>query len=156
MQQAIDSTPRWYTWALGEIGHMGPIARERYMKLGKTGGEAGDPWCADFANAALESSGVRGTRSASSQSFRHDPNFISLSGPSLGAVTIFWRKSHSSGLGHVCFYHGERGDRVWGLGGNEGNMVQIESMPKDSDTFGLIGYWWPKSSPLPKIGKIIL
>jgi hypothetical protein len=35
-------------------------------------------------------------------------------------------------------------------------MVQIEALPKSSGTFGLIGYWWPKSVPLPKIGPVAM
>jgi hypothetical protein len=35
-------------------------------------------------------------------------------------------------------------------------MVQIEALPKDSATFGLIGYFWPKSVPLPTIGAVMM
>jgi hypothetical protein len=107
-------------------------------------------------NAALESSGIPGTRSASSQSFRNNPNFVQLSGPALGAIAVFWRGSKDSGLGHVGMYRGEDDDGLWILGGNEDDMVQIEELSKVSKSFGLVGYWWPKSYPLPKAGKIIM
>jgi uncharacterized protein (TIGR02594 family) len=150
--------PPWFTWSLHEIGFHetgNNQGIERYIGLAHCG-SLGDPWCSIFFNAAMESSGVPGTRSASSQSPRHDPNFVQLSGPALGAIAVFWRGSQDSGLGHVGFYRGEDANRVWTLGGNENDMVQIEALPKSSATFGLIGYWWPKSVPLPSIGAVLM
>jgi uncharacterized protein (TIGR02594 family) len=152
------AAPVWFNWALHEVGvhevgnNAGPDIK-RYIKLAHVG-DVGEPWCAIFANAAFEQSGIRGTRSASSQSFRHDPNFVSLNGPALGAVCVFWRGSRSSGLGHVGFYRGEAADRVFVLGGNEGDAVKIEALPKASSSFGLVGYFWPKAVPLPAIGAV--
>jgi hypothetical protein len=62
----------------------------------------------------------------------------------------------ASGQGHVGFYRGEDASHVWTLGGNENDMVQIEALPKDSATFGLIGYFWPKSVPLPTGGPVLM
>ncbi|WP_291714357.1 hypothetical protein [Bradyrhizobium sp.] len=152
--------PKWFAWALHEIGahedpgNRGPIV-QRYIDLAHCGAQ-GDPWCAIFANAALEASGVAGTRSPSSQSFRTHPAFVQLQGPALGCLAVFWRGSPDSGLGHVGFYRGEDGGHVWTLGGNENDMVQIEALPKQSSSFGLIGYWWPKSEPLPTTGAVIM
>jgi uncharacterized protein (TIGR02594 family) len=87
-------------------------------------GSVGDPWCAIWANAKLEESGVRGTRSPSSQSFRNDPNFVKLDGPTLGAIAVYWRNSPDSGLGHVGFYMGETATQVLTLGGNESDAVR--------------------------------
>ena len=150
------SDPPWYAWAQKEVGFHetgNNQGIEKYIALAKCGAP-GDPWCAIFANAALEASGVRGTRSASSQSFRTDPNFVHLSGPAKGAIVVFWRISKDSGQGHVGFYDKEDPQHVWTLGGNEGDMVQDAPLPKDSASFGLIGYWWPKSVPLPTVGAI--
>jgi uncharacterized protein (TIGR02594 family) len=152
------AAPVWFQWALHELGvhevgdNAGPDIR-RYIDDAHAGAE-GDPWCAIFANAALEVNGIPGTRSASSQSFRSHPSFVSLDGPALGAVAVFWRKSRSSGLGHVGFYRGEAGDRVYVLGGNEADAVRIEAMPKAAGSFGLLGYFWPKSVPRPALGAI--
>lgn len=148
--------PPWYLWATGEIGFHetgNNQGIQRYIDLAHTG-SLGDAWCAIFANAALQSCGIPGSRSPSSQSFRTNVNFVQLSGPALGAIAVFWRGSPSSGLGHVGFYRGEDANNVWVLGGNESDMVQIEAMAKSSATFGLIGYWWPKSVPLPVVGAI--
>lgn len=154
----FSAAPEWFQLALHEVGvhevgdNAGPDIR-RFIDDAHVGAE-GEPWCAIFANAMLELSGIPGTRSASSQSFVGHPNFVSLTGPALGAIAVFWRQSRASGLGHVGFYRGEAGDRVYVLGGNEGDAVKIEAMPKAAATFGLRGYWWPKSVPLPKLGAI--
>lgn len=154
------NAPSWLQAAWKEIGirevgnNSGPNVR-RYISLAHAG-EEGDPWCAIFANAMLEVVGIHGTRSPSSQSFRHDDDFVPLSGPALGAIAVYWRVSHTSGLGHVGFYCGERGGYVWTLGGNESDMVQIEMLAKQASTFGLIGYFWPKSEPIPAIKPIIV
>jgi uncharacterized protein (TIGR02594 family) len=153
--------PAWFQWAMHEVGtregpgNTGPELA-RYAELAHCGSQ-GDPWCAVFANAALEASATPGTRSASSQSFRHDPNFVQLPGPALGAIVVFWRGSPQSGLGHVGFYRGEDSGHIWVLGGNEDDMVQIEALPKSGVSFGLVGYWWPKSIPLPPaIGPVAM
>jgi len=150
------AAPGWFQWALHEIGFHETGNNQglgRYIALAHCGAD-GDPWCAIFANAALESAGVPGTRSPSSQSFRTNPNFVQLAGPALGCLVVFWRGSQDSGLGHVGFYRGEDANSVWTLGGNENDMVQIEALPKTSSSFGVIGYWWPKSVPLPTGGAV--
>lgn len=155
-QPAASADPAWYTWAQGEVGFHetgNNQGIEKYIALGKCGAP-GDPWCAIFANAALEASGLPGTRSASSQSFRSHPDFVQLAGPAKGAIAVFWRISKESGQGHVGFYDKEDATHVYTLGGNENDMVQDAPLPKDSAAFGLIGYWWPKSVPLPAIGAI--
>jgi uncharacterized protein (TIGR02594 family) len=155
---AFPGAPPWFLWALHEIGFHETGNNQgigKYIALAHTGSE-GDPWCAIFANAALEANSVPGTRSPSSQSFKTNANFVRLQTPSLGCLAVFWRGSPDSGLGHVGFYRGEDATDVWVLGGNESDMVQIEPLPKAGKTFGLIGYWWPKGVALPTTGPIIL
>ncbi len=150
--------PPWFQAALHEIGFQESGNNRgigRYIAMAHCGRE-GDPWCAIFANAMLESCGIPGTRSASSQSYLADANFIRLAAPALGAIVVYWRIARNSGQGHVGFYRGEDVSRVWTLGGNENDRVQIEALPKDSAGFGLIGYWWPKSVPLPSTGPVMM
>jgi uncharacterized protein (TIGR02594 family) len=150
--------PAWFQWALHEVGFHETGNNQgigKYIALSHCGAN-GDPWCAIFANAALEASGIAGTRSPSSQSFRTHPGFVQLSGPALGALAVYWRGAPDSGLGHVGFYRGEDPNHVWTLGGNENDMVQIEALAKSSATFGLIGYWWPKSVPLPTGAPVLM
>ena len=153
-----DKAPIWFKAALHEVGvhevgdNRGPDVA-RYCKMAHCTDE-GDPWCAIFVNAMLELNGVPGSRSASSQSFRHDENFIKLDGPALGAIAVFWRVSQSAGIGHVGFYRGESGGRVFVLGGNQHDSVNVSGFPQTSAHFGLRGYYWPKSATLPTIGAI--
>lgn len=150
--------PSWYVWAEKEVGqreepeNRGPVIR-RYIATGKCGHE-GDPWCAIFVNAALEAQGLRGTRSPGSQSFRHSDDFVKLMGPALGAIVVFWRISPRSGLGHVGFYVDETPGYVNVLGGNESDAVRRELLAKHAGAFGLQGYWWPRSVPLPRVDVI--
>lgn len=153
--------PPWFILAAREIGTReegdnAGAAIERYISLAHAG-SIGEPWCAIFANACLELSGVGGTRSPSSQSFRNHPDFVKLDGPAKGAIAVFWRgSSPADGIGHVGFYMGEIGDQIWTLGGNENDMVQIEALPRSSASFGLVGYWWPRKVAMPPIGVVKL
>jgi uncharacterized protein (TIGR02594 family) len=150
----VEQAPPWLIWARKEIGqrelpeNRGPVIR-RYVALAHCGAE-GEPWCAIFANAALEQAGIKGTRSPSSQSFRHSPDFVELPGPSLGAIVVYWRISKSSGLGHVGFVTGiDSHGYIKTLGGNESDQVKEEFLNPHGSNFGLQGFYWPKSVPLP-------
>jgi uncharacterized protein (TIGR02594 family) len=142
--------PAWLTWARHEIGqhedadNTGPVV-QKYIDLAHCGAQH-DPWCAIFANAALEANGIPGTRSAAAQSFCSHPGFTKLAEPKLGALVVFWRGSPSSGQGHVGFYVGEDAAHVQTLGGNENDQVMIEPLPKNGSTMGLLGYWWPAAA----------
>jgi hypothetical protein len=101
--------PTWVTAGLQDLGFHETGDNqgiESFIAQAKCG-SVGDPWCAIWVNAKFEQSGIRGTRSASSQSFRHDPNFLQLDEPALGAIAVFWRGAPDSGLGHdgVQFKH---------------------------------------------------
>jgi uncharacterized protein (TIGR02594 family) len=144
--------PPWLAKAQSYLGfHERPGNRgiEEFIALAKCG-VGGDPWCAIFVNACLEAAGVRGTRSAMARSFERDGNFVQLAGPALGAVTTMWRGSPSSGSGHVFFYLGENERGVLALGGNQSDQVCRQYEPRARIT----GHWWPKTAPLPKVGRI--
>ena len=155
---AFGAEPVWNRLARTQIGihevgdNSGPDVA-RYI-AGAHAGALGDPWCAIFANWALESCGIKGTHSASSQSFRNDPNFVNLDGPAFGALIVFWRAPRAQGVGHVGFYQKETSTHIFTLGGNEGDMVKEEWLPKAASSFGLEGYYWPKSVDLPKTGPV--
>lgn len=151
--------PEWFRLGLHDLGFHetgNNQGIERFIAEAHTG-ELGQPWCAIWVNAKLEQSGVPGSRSPSSQSFRTHAAFVALAGPAPGAIVVYWRGSRAGGEGHVGFYVDETATHVRTLGGNESDLVQIEPLPKDTATFGLVGppsYFWPKSVPLPKIGAI--
>lgn len=151
-------SPVWYRAACNDIGkhETGDNAGtyiEQLIQQAKCG-HIHDPWCAIAINAWLERNGIPGSRSASSQSFRSDPHFVPLAGPALGAVTVFWRTSRRSGLGHVGLYDGENSAVVSVVSGNSADAVNRKSFAKNAPTFGLVGYWWPATQALPVIGKL--
>jgi hypothetical protein len=63
-----------------------------------------------------------------------------------------WRGSPGSGLGHVFFYVGENARGILALGGNQSDQVCRQYEPRNR----IVGYWWPKSVPLPKAGSVIV
>src|SRR5215813_11440781 len=133
--------PLWVTLGLKDLGfHETGNNRgiEKFIAQAHAG-KVGDPWCAIWTNAKLEQSGIKGTRSASSQSFRRDSNFAKLDGPALGAIAVYSRGAPGSGLGHVGFYMGETATQILTLGGNESDAVRIQFEPRVK----LLGYWWP-------------
>lgn len=161
MAEKTIPSPPWYIRARAEIGtrelpgNRGPAIR-RYIQAAHAGKE-GDAWCAIFTNAMLESAGVKGTRSASSQSFAHSKDFKQLTAPALGCLVVYWRIRRTSGLGHVGFYAGEDNHGfINTLGGNESDMVRDEFMNPKGATFGLVGYYWPKDFPMPQLGKLVI
>lgn len=150
-----DPRPLWLSLAEHEVGFHEIGANHgiaRYLAPAKTGND-GDPWCAIFANAMLECSSVRGTRSAMARSFENDEHFVRLSGPALGCIVTMWRGSPGDGRGHVFFYtgHDDHG-AVWGIGGNEDDGVR--KAPHDPRR--IVGYFWPASLPLPKTGRVYI
>lgn len=132
----------------------GPVI-DRYIRLGRCGAP-GQPYCAVFVNAALEQAGLPGTRSAMARSFENNPNFVKLSGPAYGAVTVFWRQSRAAGVGHVGFYVGQTAHHVYTLGANQSDDCNESPFPISGKSFGLIGYYWPRSLPLPTVQQIAL
>jgi uncharacterized protein (TIGR02594 family) len=152
-------------WARGELGvheTPGPVSTARitaYRELAHTPFDGDDglvPWCAIFVNAALESSGFRGSRSGLARSFARHPEFVRLQGRAPGGIGVFWRQARGSGLGHVGFYVGESDARMRILGGNQNDAVSLAWFPKVSPTFGLAGLFWPRSAPLPELGPVRL
>jgi len=118
---------------------------QKFCDQAKCGNE-GDRWCAIWANAKLEVSGIGGTENALAVSFSEHPSFIKLNGPALGAIVV-WEH-------HVGFYMGESpdGKKIWILGGNQDDMVSKEFKVRDA---AFRGYWWPrKSVPAPQVGVI--
>lgn len=155
-----DDLPVWYRAGVNDIGkkETGDNAGDYIVQIIKQAkcGHIHDPWCAIAVNAWCERNGIPGTLSPSSQSFRSDENFIALAGPALGAITVFWRNSKRSGLGHVGLYDGETATVVSVVSGNAGDMVARKTFAKSSAKFGLVGYYWPTRVPLPKIGALPL
>lgn len=132
------SIPKWLIWAAGELGQkeiFGDRENPRivlyhtYTSLKADSDEV--PWCASFVNAALAAGAdINGTNSASAASFKtygRDASPIEL-----GAILL--KKTNTGSMRHVFFNCGFFRDIVFGLGGNQSNMVNVLEYPVGSIT----------------------
>jgi uncharacterized protein (TIGR02594 family) len=156
---AAPQEPPWMVASAVEIGVTetpGPKSTPRIMQYRKFAGcdlegDDGDvPWCRIYICAIFASCGIPYKQDWMARAVEHDANFVQLPGPALGAVCSFWRSSKASGLGHTGFYRGETKTKVLVEGGNESDAVRRQFSLKAN----LVGYYWPKGYPLPKIGAI--
>lgn len=81
-------------------------------------------WCAAFVNWCIERNNIKGTDSASSQSFVTSEKFGSTATPSRGDLVVFTcydkQSGKSLGLGHVAFFEQDLGDsKIRVIGGNQ-------------------------------------
>ena len=142
--------PSWYQWARHEIGTReipGPDHEKRvleYWALGKVPLDVRDdevPWCAAFVNAALESSGLPGSRSGRARSFYVGHDFVP-SDARTGAIVVL-SSDRGVASGHVGFLSGVGSGRLVLLGGNQGNRV----CEAPFDAKKLIVMLWPRIAP---------
>ena len=91
------------------------------------------PWCASFVNWVLKQMGEEGTNSAAARSFLKWG--VPLKTPVKGCIAVFTR----DGGGHVAFFDRMEGSRVYCLGGNQNNKVQVSGYPK-SRLMGFRGF----------------
>ena len=137
--------PPWLAAAWAEFGvHEIPGSASepeilRYFReAGDTSVNSEDtPWCAAFAGAMLRRSGYAGTGSLLARSYLNWGE--ALDAPQPGAVTVLSRGQDPT-LGHVGFYVGETSDRIFLLGGNQGQAVTVAACDKAR----LLGFRWPK------------
>lgn len=147
---AGEGEPAHLTLARGEIGFHETGDNHGIEKyIGWAGyGAVGQPWCSIFAGGVLRHSGIDITgANAMARSWTTAPCVVKVDTPQKGDLAVFWRGSPGGEEGHVGFYVGEDATHVQVLGGNEGDMVQIEPIPKSSASMGLLGYW----RPVPKV-----
>lgn len=86
-------------------------------------------WCAAFAHVVLGEAGIKGTGELTARSYLNwgEP----LGKPERGCIVVFKRGS-STWQGHVAFYLGRDGGRIWVIGGNQSNAVTVASYPESS------------------------
>jgi len=85
-------------------------------------------WCAGFMGYCLETAGLRSTQSLTARSYETWGKATNT--PNVGDIAVFWRGSRTGWQGHVAFFIREQGDKVWVLGGNQTDAVNISSYPK--------------------------
>ena len=138
----------------------GPRSTPRIIELRRIAGctlqgdDGAVAWCKIFVNAVLAMAAIPIAKDWMARSIERDPNFVRLNGPAYGAIVSFWRGSRGGGLGHTGFYVGETATRVRVLGGNQSDAVRLAFFAKGSPSFELVGYYWPRSLPLPATGPI--
>ena len=131
--------PGWLILALSEIGNAEGRNHERIAEYKKMGTCAGTPdtvpWCADFMNWIMITSGNKGTGLSNARSFLTWGKPIDA--PALGCVCVFSRGSDKA-EGHVALYLDSHDGLIYCLGGNQGNRVGINAYDKKN----LLGYRW--------------
>lgn len=100
----------------------------------------GVAWCAAFAGAMLKRAGREASGSLLARSYLDWGQ--QLSAPRLGALAILARGA-DSGAGHVGFVVGLAGERLFLIGGNQGDGVTVEAF----DVSRVLGYRWPAETP---------
>jgi uncharacterized protein (TIGR02594 family) len=129
--------PPWLDWARREVGVTELVGLRHnprvveYWPLGRVALNVSDdetPWCAAFVAAALEQSGQRSTRSGLARSYATSPHMTAIGGPRLGAICVL-SSSRGPTSGHVGFVVAADADRVWLVGGNQNNAVNVAAFP---------------------------
>lgn len=158
------SADRWMSISAREIGvkeTAGATSTPRIIEYRKIAGcdlkgdDGAVAWCKIYVNAMMTLAGLPIAKNWMARSIESDPNFVRLSGPAIGAVCSFWRTSKAGSLGHTGFYRGETASgKVLVEGGNESDAVRRAFYPKNGQSMGLVGCYWPKSVPLPATGAV--
>ena len=159
--------PPWLDWARREIGVqeiVGPRHNARVVEYWALGRVALDvntdevPWCAAFVAAALEQTGYRSTRSGLARSYDRSEHMRTLAQPGLGAIVVL-SSPRGPTLGHVGFVEALDTQRVWVLGGNQNNAVNVAAFPRSR----VIGWrvpalWRAPLHPAPErpVGGLVL
>jgi uncharacterized protein (TIGR02594 family) len=141
----------WMEFALREYGIREISSRGRtvnvtaYLKATGVGQSSDEtPWCSAFVNWCMLMAGFPGTRQATARSWLEWGQ--SLSFPVYGCVTVLWRGSRNSSLGHVGLFVGFYGDNLLLLGGNQGRAVSVRPYSKER----VIGLRWLDGFPIPE------
>jgi len=126
--------------AFNELGTE-EIAGDRHnpeiLKYAKESGISGIesdevPWCSIFVNWVAKKAGLQFSGKANARSWLNVGTKVS--NPEPGDLVVFWRGNPESWEGHVGFFLGYSGDknRVYCLGGNQGNRVSISGYRTDT------------------------
>jgi len=127
--------PRWFAQMLARLGeaevpghqHNAWILRcHALTSLGADDDETA--WCSASACWAMESSGIRSTRSAAAASWRTWG--VKLDRPRRGCIVVIPRRdARNPNAAHVAFYAGDAPGKILLLGGNQANRLSIAPYP---------------------------
>jgi uncharacterized protein (TIGR02594 family) len=103
-----------------------PAVMEMYASVGHDWVEHDSvAWCAAFVGHCLERAGLRSTRKLTARSYLDWGVPVEVADAQPGDIAVIPRGS-SSWQGHVFFIDRIEGAWVWGLGGNQGDAVNIK------------------------------
>lgn len=88
------------------------------------------PWCSVFVNWCAKKAGLKGSGKLNARSWLTVGQAVE--NPEPGDIVVFWRGSLASWEGHVGIFIGfsKDGERIYSLGGNQGNQVSISAYDK--------------------------
>jgi uncharacterized protein (TIGR02594 family) len=149
--------PLWLQKARDNLGLKEIVGPQHEKRVLQFYAEAGHPeikddetaWCAAFANAMLYRAGVKGTGALNARSFLTWGQTVELKDAKPGDLVIY-KRGDSAWQGHVNFFLRTVGDKIEGLGGNQGNAVSITTMPKAS----LLGVRRPILAKAPAVAPV--
>jgi len=142
--------PRWLAQAWAELGQAerpgasdNPRILAFYRDVGHENVRRDEvAWCAAFLGACLERAGFASTRSLMARSYL--PYGRDAQGARLGAIAVLSRTTNPA-LGHVGFVVGETTDKIFLLGGNQGDAVSVAAFARSR----VLGYRWPETGEDP-------
>lgn len=142
--------PAWLAAAWAEFGVREIPGSESSAEILRYFRDAGDdqpqtdetPWCAAFVGAMLKRAGAPGTGSLMARSYLDWG--LGIDDARLGAIAVLARGDDPT-AGHVGFVLGETADRLYLLGGNQGDAVAVAGFDKSR----LVGLRWPKEETGP-------
>jgi len=112
-----------WEWAKGD----NPRVLAYYKEAGVPQTRDEVPWCAAFVGAVLARCGVQGTGSLLARSYESWGRPVRLAEARPGDVVVLSRGAPWQG--HVAFYDRVDGDKIYLLGGNQGNQVNVTAYP---------------------------
>jgi uncharacterized protein (TIGR02594 family) len=86
-------------------------------------------WCSAALNYFCKKLGYERSGALDAKSWLKMP--IKVLQPELGDIVVFWRESPTSWKGHVGLFIAQDLNKVWVLGGNQGDMLCIAAYPRD-------------------------
>lgn len=87
------------------------------------------PWCAAFIGAVIVLCGATGTRKLNARSYLDWGVSVPKAEARRGDIVVLWRKRPDGPYGHVGFVDRIEGNKIYILGGNQGNAVNISPYP---------------------------
>jgi uncharacterized protein (TIGR02594 family) len=130
----FEPSKRRLTWPNGAIAELFSADEAEALR----GPQFTAAWCDAFVGAMLKRANVPGTGSLLARSYLDWGG--ALDDNRLGAIAVFSRGDDPS-TGHVAFVLGEAADKLYVLGGNQGNAVSVAAFDKAH----LLGLLWPNA-----------